>query len=70
MLESTRSDNVFIFFADHGAPGLIAFPSKNLYADKLIDSFAKINGKYNKLVFYLEVPYLSYSVMWIRIHVH
>ena len=53
MLESTRSDNVFIFFADHGAPGLIAFPSKNLYADKLIDSFAKINGKYNKLVFYL-----------------
>ncbi len=55
VLESTSSDNVFLFFADHGAPGLIAFPSKYLYADALIQTFAKISGKYNKLVFYLEV---------------
>ncbi len=26
VLESTSADNVFIFFSDHGAPGLIAFP--------------------------------------------
>jgi legumain len=55
VLESTSADNVFIFFSDHGAPGLIAFPSKYLYADHLLQSFAKMNGKYKKLVFYLEV---------------
>jgi legumain len=54
VLESTKDDNVFIFFSDHGAPGLIAFPSKYLYAKDLIPTFAKMNGKYNKLVFYLE----------------
>lgn len=54
VLESTKDDNVFLFFSDHGAPGLIAFPSKYLYAKDLIPSFAKINGKYNKFVFYLE----------------
>ncbi len=54
VLESTKADNVFIFFSDHGAPGLIAFPSKYLYAKDLIATFAKINGRYNKLVFYLE----------------
>jgi len=27
VLESTSADNVFIFFSDHGATGLIAFPS-------------------------------------------
>lgn len=55
ILESTAADNVFIFFSDHGAPGLIAFPSKNLYADHLISTFAKMSGKYKRLVFYLEV---------------
>jgi legumain len=45
---------VFIFFSDHGAPGLIAFPSQYLYADELIQTFAKISGRYGKLVFYLE----------------
>jgi len=54
VLESTKEDKVFIYFADHGAPGLIAFPSKYLYAKDLIPTFAKMNGRYSKLVFYLE----------------
>lgn len=54
VLESTKDDNVFIYFADHGAPGLIAFPYTNLYAKELIATFHKMNGTYNKLVFYLE----------------
>jgi len=54
VLESTRSDNVFIFFSDHGAPGLIAFPTKYLYADQLLTTFSKMNGRYGKMVFYLE----------------
>lgn len=54
VLESTSDDNVFIYFADHGAPGLIAFPSSHFYADQLITTFTAMKGKYNKLVFYLE----------------
>lgn len=54
VLESTQDDNVFIYFSDHGAPGLIAFPYTNLYARELIATFNKISGRYNKLVFYLE----------------
>lgn len=55
VLELTPSDKLFIFFSDHGAVGLIAFPSKYLYADQLLQTFASINGKYEKIVFYLEV---------------
>ncbi len=55
MLDVTPNDNVFVFFSDHGAPGLIAFPSKYLYADQMLTSLNKITGKFNKFVFYLEV---------------
>jgi hypothetical protein len=62
VLESTSSDNVFIYFADHGAPGLIAFPTQRLYAKDLISTFSKMTQKknYNKLVFYLEVYMLIF----------
>lgn len=53
VLESTASDNVFLFFSDHGAPGLIAFPNEYLHADKLQAAFDAMKGKYGKLVFYL-----------------
>lgn len=62
VLDLTPKDNLFIFFSDHGAPGLIAFPSKYLYADQLIQTFAKITGKFDKLVFYLEVLFI-----WLRL---
>jgi len=32
VLESGPDDNVFIFFTDHGAAGLVAFPTGVLYA--------------------------------------
>lgn len=35
VLKSNDKSKVFVFFTDHGAPGLIAFPSKYLYADQL-----------------------------------
>lgn len=53
VLESTSADNVFLYFADHGAPGLIAFPSEYLHADKLQAAFDQMKGHYSKLVFYL-----------------
>ena len=33
VLKSDSNSKVFVFFTDHGAPGLIAFPHKYLYAD-------------------------------------
>lgn len=54
VLESTSADNVFIFFSDHGATGLIAFPSQYLYANDLIATLNKMRGNFSKLVFYLE----------------
>lgn len=56
VLESTEKDNVFIFFSDHGADNLIAFPSKYLYSDTLNKAIQTMHEKklYNKLVFYLE----------------
>ena len=69
VLGATQDDNVFIFFSDHGAPNLIAFPSQYLYADTLLASFAKMNGHYKKLVFYLEVTFYLSLVMLIRVNV-
>nr|XP_002130826.1 legumain-like isoform X1 [Ciona intestinalis] len=55
-LESGPHDHVFVYFADHGAPGLIAFPTGELMKKDLNNA---INTMYNKkffaqLVFYLE----------------
>lgn len=56
VLASTDQDDVFLNFADHGAPGLIAFPSKYLYATDLIAAIQTMHQKkmYKKLVYYLE----------------
>ncbi len=43
-----------MFFSDHGAPGLIAFPGKYMHADELLTGFKQMAGKYSKLTFYLE----------------
>lgn len=56
-LKSTSNDNVFIFFSDHGAPGLIAFPSsETLHKDDLQSTFDTMHSKnmYKKLTMYLE----------------
>jgi legumain len=39
VLGSTTDDKVFLNFADHGAPGLIAFPSDYLYKKDLHKTF-------------------------------
>ena len=38
VLESGADDDVFIYFADHGATGLIAFPHEYMYAPKLLST--------------------------------
>jgi legumain len=56
VLESKSSDNVFIYFSDHGSVGFVAFPNSELYADILNNALNKMNDQkmYKKLVFYLE----------------
>lgn len=56
VLKSTADSKVFIYFADHGAPGLIAFPSEYLYANDLNTAlnYMHDNKMYSELVFYLE----------------
>lgn len=56
VLGATENDNVFIYFSDHGATGLVAFPSEELYADDLISTLKTMhtNKSYKELVFYIE----------------
>jgi legumain len=57
VLNSTKDDNVFIFFTDHGGTGIIAFPvGPYLTSSRLNQGLQTMNQKkmYNKLVFYLE----------------
>lgn len=56
VLKSGKEDRIFINFVDHGAPGLIAFPSQYLYANDLISAFKKMYEAkmYKQMVFYLE----------------
>jgi len=56
VLNSTSKDNVFIYFADHGATGLIAFPNEYLYADDFIAALNYMNtsSTYKEMVIYIE----------------
>ena len=38
-------DHVFINFVDHGAPGLVAFPTKELHASELIRTLKKLHHR-------------------------
>jgi len=55
-LDSGPEDHVFINFADHGAPGLVAFPNGELYARQLIQAIHIMYEmkKFHKMVLYVE----------------
>jgi len=56
VLRSDENSKVFVFFSDHGAPGLLAFPSDYLYQDQLQAAIDKMTEKkmFKELVFYIE----------------
>mmetsp|Transcript_1459 Transcript_1459/g.2834 ORF Transcript_1459/g.2834 Transcript_1459/m.2834 type:complete len:427 (-) Transcript_1459:685-1965(-) len=58
VLQSTVVDNVFIYYADHGGPGILGMPEGEafLYADELRGALDKMKEKrmFNKLTFYVE----------------
>jgi len=56
-LNSTADDNVFVYYTDHGATGLVGMPYGDpLYADELIDTLTEMKQRrmFKNLVFYME----------------
>uniref|UniRef100_A0A0D9YAK4 Legumain prodomain domain-containing protein n=1 Tax=Oryza glumipatula TaxID=40148 RepID=A0A0D9YAK4_9ORYZ len=57
VLDSGPNDHIFIFYSDHGGPGVLGMPTyPYLYGDDLVDVLKKKHaaGTYKSLVFYLE----------------
>jgi len=56
VINSGPNDHVFVNFVDHGAPGILAFPSDELHVKDLIKTikYMHSNKKYGQLVFYVE----------------
>jgi legumain len=56
VLGSGPNDRVFVFFSDHGATGLIAFPNDVLHAGDLSHALITMHQKnmYKEMTFYLE----------------
>jgi legumain len=57
VLKSDENSKVFFYFADHGAPGLVAMPVGGyLYADKFHETlkFMNENKMYKEMVVYIE----------------
>ncbi|VDO75593.1 unnamed protein product, partial [Schistosoma margrebowiei] len=55
-IHSGKNDDVFIYFTDHGAPGLIAFPDDDLHAKQFMATLKYLHNhkRYSKLVIYIE----------------
>ncbi|KAH9371515.1 hypothetical protein HPB48_017502 [Haemaphysalis longicornis] len=56
VIASGPNDHVFVNFADHGAPGLIAFPEDDLHAKPFVNVIKKMHKqkKFAKMVIYIE----------------
>ena len=56
VLKTDKNTKLFVNFSDHGAPGLIAFPSDYLFADDLQTTINTMEekGMFGEMVFYLE----------------
>ncbi|CAG2113471.1 unnamed protein product [Medioppia subpectinata] len=56
VLKGGPNDRIFVYLMDHGAPGLVFFPDKQLHADDLNKALVSMHQakKYSQMVFYLE----------------
>jgi len=60
VIMSNSDDHVFVYYADHGNSGFIAFPVGGmLYSNHLLDAINNMHrqNKYKKMVFYIEACY-------------
>jgi legumain len=61
-LQSTEEDDVFIYYDDHGAPGLLCVPANNgpeIYADNIANTIKEMKAKkmFKRLFFVIEACY-------------
>ncbi|XP_077124121.1 legumain [Ranitomeya variabilis] len=56
VIQSGPNDHVFVYFTDHGAPGLLAFPNDDLHVEDLNKTIKYMyeNKKYKRMVLYIE----------------
>jgi len=56
VVRSTKKDKIFVFFSDHGATGLIAFPDEVLTVKDLTKTLRSMhaNRRFSEMTFYLE----------------
>ncbi|XP_041669375.1 legumain [Cheilinus undulatus] len=56
VIKSGPKDHVFVYFTDHGAPGILAFPNDDLNVEDLQAAIKYMhdNKKYKRMVFYIE----------------
>ena len=57
VLKSGQESNVFLYYADHGAPHLVQMPGKEeIHADELHEALKRMheNKLYKDMVIYLE----------------
>nr|XP_016437460.1 PREDICTED: vacuolar-processing enzyme-like [Nicotiana tabacum] len=57
VVNSGPNDHIFIYYTDHGGPGVVSMPSgEDVYANDLIDVLKKkhTSWTFDRLVFYLE----------------
>ncbi|KAH7830550.1 putative Vacuolar-processing enzyme [Monocercomonoides exilis] len=60
VLHSTSVDNIFLFYSDHGTPGILTFPSGSyLHAKDFIDTIVNMSklNKFKKMLIYIEACY-------------
>ena len=44
VLKTNSKSKIFVYFTDHGAPGYIAFPNDDLYANVLIETLSYMHN--------------------------
>ena len=56
VLKTTKEDNVFLYFSDHGSRDLLALPGGYLHSQDLIDAIKTMHEKqmYKKFLLYIE----------------
>ena len=59
VLKSTKDDNVFLFFSDHGSEDLLSLPGGYLYSKDLLDAIQIMHERqmYKKFLLYIEACY-------------
>ncbi|KAK8761363.1 hypothetical protein V5799_027368 [Amblyomma americanum] len=59
VIGSGPKDHIFVYFSDHGAPGILAFPETELHAKPFVRVIKKMHeeNKFAKMVMYIEACY-------------